>query len=73
MDVADLVHARSGPVIGGDTMVPKAVIRAIHAALLLLAVMVYAQPMSAQSNITPDEARAIAKEAYIYGYPMVDN
>jgi hypothetical protein len=54
-------------------MVPKAVIRAIHAALLLLAVMVYAQPMSAQSNITPDEARAIAKEAYIYGYPMVDN
>ena len=24
-------------------------------------------------NITPEEARAIAKEAYIYGYPIVDN
>ena len=23
--------------------------------------------------VTPDEARAIAKEAYIYGYPLVDN
>jgi hypothetical protein len=28
---------------------------------------------SAQSGITPTEARAIAKEAYIYGEPMVDN
>jgi hypothetical protein len=29
---------------------------------------------SAQAqNVTPDEARAIAKEAYIYGFPMVDN
>ncbi len=26
----------------------------------------------AKTNITPDEARAIAKEAYLYGYPMVD-
>jgi len=25
------------------------------------------------ANITPEEARAIAREAYIYGYPMVDN
>jgi hypothetical protein len=24
-------------------------------------------------NMTPAEARAIAKEAYIYGFPMVDN
>lgn len=35
---------------------------------LLLAV-----PAHAQSSITPEEARAIAKEAYVYGYPMVDN
>jgi hypothetical protein len=28
---------------------------------------------NAQTTITPDEARAIAKEAYIYGYPIVDN
>ncbi len=27
----------------------------------------------AQTNVTPEEARAIAKEAYIYGYPMVDS
>src|SRR3989337_4562410 len=25
------------------------------------------------TNVTPAEARAIAKEAYIYGFPMVDN
>src|SRR3984957_2728187 len=27
----------------------------------------------AQTGIAPAEARAIAKEAYIYGYPLVDN
>jgi hypothetical protein len=27
----------------------------------------------AQSSVTPVEARAIAKEAYIYGEPVVDN
>ncbi len=26
----------------------------------------------AQTSVTPAEARAIAKEAYVYGYPMVD-
>src|SRR5688572_14008050 len=25
------------------------------------------------ADITPEEARAIAREAYIYGFPMVDN
>jgi hypothetical protein len=28
---------------------------------------------NATNQLTPDEARAIAKEAYIYGYPLVDN
>src|SRR5450631_2308669 len=28
---------------------------------------------SAQTGVTPAEARAIAKEAYIYGYPLADN
>jgi hypothetical protein len=28
---------------------------------------------SAQTGVTPAEARAIAKEAFIYGYPMVDS
>jgi hypothetical protein len=27
----------------------------------------------ASSPVTPEEAKAIAKEAYIYGYPLVDN
>ena len=27
----------------------------------------------AQTNVTPAEARAIAKEAYIYGFPTVDS
>lgn len=29
--------------------------------------------MPTQQPIAPDEARAIAKEAYIYGFPLVDN
>ncbi len=38
------------------------------------ALMISALALSscAQTNITPDEVRAIAKEAYLYGYPMVD-
>jgi hypothetical protein len=28
---------------------------------------------SAQTKIKPEEARAIAKQAYVYGYPMVDS
>lgn len=32
-----------------------------------------AAPPPAESAVTPDEARAIAREAYIYGFPMVDN
>jgi hypothetical protein len=27
----------------------------------------------AQASVTPEEARAIAKEAYVYGFPMVDH
>ena len=27
----------------------------------------------AQTSVTPEEARAIAKEAYVYGFPMVDH
>lgn len=38
----------------------------------VLAVMMVASAASAQ-QITPEEARAIAKEATIYGFPLVDN
>ena len=39
--------------------------------LALLALFPYAAA-GAQTTASPAEARAIAKEAYIYGYPMVD-
>lgn len=32
----------------------------------------FALPARAQIAVSPDDARAIAKEAYIYGFPMVD-
>ena len=46
-----------------------------HGTLLAAAVsLVMLAPANARAqSITPDEARAIAKEAYIYGFPMVDN
>ena len=37
--------------------------------LLLLSILIGS---CSQTSLTPSEARAIAKEAYIYGYPMVD-
>ena len=30
-------------------------------------------PLAAESELSADEARAIAKEAFIYGFPMVVN
>ena len=39
----------------------------------VVAVILYAQPGSAQGAVTPAEARSIAREAYIYGFPVVDN
>jgi hypothetical protein len=45
--------------------------RCLVAALLVACGAVL--PAHAQSVISPAEARAIAKEAYIYGYPMVDS
>jgi hypothetical protein len=41
-------------------------------ALLLLAA-VAASPAQAQPSVTTQEARQIAREAYIYGFPLVDN
>lgn len=49
------------------TPVPKP---ASIAAALITALS--ATSVMAQIDVTPEEARAIAKEAYIYGYPMVD-
>lgn len=41
--------------------------------LICLALVIAGLPVTAQAQVKPDEARAIAKEAYIYGYPMVDS
>ena len=54
-------------------MVPQLFLRSIHGALMLSVLVAHPNVTSAQTNIAPDEARAIAKEAYIYGYPMVDS
>ncbi len=41
---------------------------------LVLAVAIFAlSPLAQAQDVSPDEARAIAKEAYIYGYSMVDS
>jgi hypothetical protein len=46
-------------------------------ALLLVAALVgcgkSGSPSAPDSEVTPEQARAIAKEAYIYGFPMVDS
>jgi len=39
-------------------------------ALIVMAVAAHAQDTN---NLSPEEAEAIAKEAFIYGYPMVEN
>ena len=50
------------------------VVRTVVASILLILGFVLAPALArAQSGLTPAEVRAIAKEAYIYGYPMVDN
>jgi hypothetical protein len=40
-------------------------------ATLALSLTLLASPVIAQSDVTPAEARAIAKEAYIFNYPLV--
>ena len=46
-------------------------LKAFACAVALLASFTFTSAR-AQTSVTPAEARAIAKEAYIYGYPMVD-
>ena len=53
-------------------------LRALVAALLLIALTAGCSATSKEhpsneNTVTPEQARAIAKEAYIYGFPMVDS
>jgi hypothetical protein len=41
--------------------------------LVILAALFAFPALSQAGDVTPAEARVIAKEAYIYGYPLVDN
>ena len=43
------------------------------AAAIACTVLAVPHLVAAQTSISPAEARAIAKEAYIYGFPVVDN
>ena len=47
--------------------------RRLKAGLIVALVLGLVGCEAAQTNITPDEARAIAKEAYVYCNPMVDS
>ena len=47
-------------------------LKAIACAMTLLLSVAYTAAR-AQGNVTPAEARAIAREAYIYGFPVVDS
>jgi hypothetical protein len=47
--------------------------KTISATLLTVAAVVSFSPPGRAAEVAPAEARAIAREAYIYGYPLVDN
>src|ERR1700733_475756 len=53
-------------------MVMKTTRRAFASGIALLPALRFSSA-SAQTGVTPAEARAIAKEAYVYGEPIVDN
>src|ERR1700733_5225251 len=43
------------------------------AAFVAITVTAKSVPASAESSVSPAEARKIAKEAYVYGFPLVDS
>ena len=56
---------------GQDIM--RTVTRRTFAGGIALLPSLHFSAANAQAGITPGEARAIAKEAYVYGFPVVDN
>jgi hypothetical protein len=45
-----------------------------HIITLIMALAAFVQPLTGQAaDVTPDEARAIAKEAAVYGFPVIDS
>ncbi|MCP9930339.1 DUF1254 domain-containing protein [Cyanobium sp. AMD-g] len=52
---------------------PAAVRTVVTSIFWIVGFALVAAPACAQSVLAPAQVRAIAKEAYVYGYPMVDN
>src|SRR4051794_12646539 len=55
-----------------DTLMNTTRLKALACRMVVLASFA-CTAAHAQTGVSPAEARAIAKEAYIYGFPMVDN
>lgn len=51
----------------------ESIVRPACTALLLLAFALQPKAADARGDIAPAETRAIAREAYVYGFPLVDN
>jgi hypothetical protein len=51
-------------------MIPGSIVLSI---LMAFGLAIHSAAVTAQTAVTATEARKIAQEAYIYGYPMVDN
>ena len=58
--------------MGSESRMKATSRRAFSTGIALLPALRFTAAFS-QSRVTPEEARAIAKEAYIYGYPLADN
>ena len=56
---------------GRPKLMSISTLKCIFCAITLLSSLPFTA--AAQTSITPTEARAIAKEAYVYGFPMVDS
>jgi hypothetical protein len=56
----------------GERIMPAKRLNILLATMSLLSPLAFERALG-QEAVTPAEVRAIAKEAYIYGFPMVDN
>jgi hypothetical protein len=56
-----------------DSQRSEAMITRLYAALLAFLILAVAPTAASPQKPSPSEARAIAKEAYVYGFPIVDS
>src|SRR5438067_13632136 len=60
-------------ILSFTTFKPLNLIKLIRTPLLSLATVLALTIIGRAADMTPGEARAVAKEAYVYGFPLVDN